>query len=155
MNEAASTQTVPYVPPGHPVRRFVVAIAVVAALLGVVWWSGIGNPHLTIAVIEAGPDGATLLVTNDGRASLDLRALSFDDPRLEGETVDLPRDSISGGASVELAVRFRSLCTPEPQGGYYVALLVTAHTAIGLDRTVSISNVSTIGDLACEVDLPG
>lgn len=149
MNQPSPTQTVPYIPPGHPVRRFVVAIAVVAALLGVAAWSGIGRPHLSIVLIEADAERATVTLTNDGRAPLELRELSFEDPRLEAETVDVPQGSLSGGESVELVVRFQSICTPAPSGGYYIPLRVTARTALGLDRTITAGNVSTIGDLVC------
>jgi hypothetical protein len=150
VNEPTSTQTLPYVPPGHPVRRFVVAIAVVAALLAVVWWSGIGRPDLSVQWRTAGPNSATLVLTNESRSSLDLHEVSFEDPRLEGETVDLPEGSLSGGESLELVVRYQAICTPAPPGGYYLPLRVTAETAIGLERTVNIGNVSTVGNLACD-----
>jgi hypothetical protein len=156
VNQPSSVETVPYVPPGHPVRRFVVALALAAALLGLVWWSGIGRPRISIDRVEASPEGATLTLSNDGRGSLELRALTFEDPRLEGETVELPPGSLGGGESVQLVVRFTAACTPTPSGGYYVPLRVTAHTAIGLDRTITAGDVATIGDLVCHasVDVP-
>jgi hypothetical protein len=156
VNQPVSAATLPYVPPGHPVRRFVVAIVVLAALLGIVWWSGVGRPRLSVEVREVGPGGATIILTNDARTRIDLRAASFEDPRLDGETIDLPSRSLSGGQLVEVTVSFTPLCTPTPPGGYYLPLRVTVHTALGLDRTVDAGNLATIGDLACDAgaDVP-
>ena len=134
-----------------PVRRFVIGVGVIAALLGIVWWSGIGRPSLSVEVTEVSPEGATIILTNDGRTRIDLREASFEDPRLDGEAIDLPDRSLSHGQLVELTVRYTAVCTPAPPGGYYLPLRMEVHTAAGFDRTVTIGNLSTIGDLACDV----
>jgi hypothetical protein len=145
-----------YVPAGHPVRRFVLGIAVVAALLGAVWWSGIGRPLLRVEVREVRPDGATVALTNEGRTTIELRAVAFEDPRLDGESVELPTGSLSSGESVDVRVTYSLQCSPAPDGGYYVPMRVTARTAVGLERTVtaggvdSSNGVAVIGDLACD-----
>ena len=152
MNEPAAA-TVPYVPSGHPVRRFVVGIALIAALLGAVWWSGIGRLSLTVEVIETSPEVATIIVTNSSLTSVDLRNASFEDPRLEGESVELSDETLAGGEAIEVTVRFAAACTPTPPGGYYVPLRITAETVLGLDRTVSAGGIATIGDLVCGTDV--
>lgn len=130
------------------------AIALVAAALGVVWWSGIGAPRISIAFVEANPERAILTVANDGRAAIDLRDATFDDPRLEGETVELPADAIGGGESVELVVRYLATCPPTPKSGYYIPLRITADTVLGLGRTITAGEVGTIGDHVCGKTIP-
>ncbi len=141
-----------YVPPGHPVRWFVLAIGIVAAVLGAVWWSGGGRADLSVEILEVSPDQARLGITNESRSSIELRALHFDDPRLDDEAVDRPPGRLAAGQSVVVVVRYRSACAPTPPGGYWIPLGVTGRTQLGLVRHVDAGDVSGIADLACSVD---
>lgn len=148
MTDHAPTLTT-YAPTGHPVRWFVMALGLATLLLGGVWWSGVGRPRVSVEVTEARPDGATLLLTNAGRAPIELNGLSFDDPRLEGESASVPGVDLGADESVEVLVRYTATCTPAPPGGYYVPIEIDARTAIGLDRTVSAGSIALVGDSVC------
>jgi hypothetical protein len=156
MNESAAP-AIPYIPTGHPVRRFVIGVIVIAALLGIVWWSGIGRPQISAQLgytnREAGHEGATITLTNDGPTTVKLRGASFEDPRLDGETVELPADALAGGETVEIELRFTAACTPTPSGGYYIPLRVTARTALAVDRTITAGDIAGIGDFVCGTDV--
>lgn len=141
--------TAPYVPAGHPVRRFVVGIVVVAVALGALWWSGMGSPRLRVRMTQADASSAVLVVANDSPTAVELRAADFDDPRLDGETVELPDERLQGGQELEVVVRFTSICLPTPPGGYYIPLDLTVRTAAGLERTVNAGNVADLADAVC------
>ena len=112
---------VAFVPTGHPVRRFVVAIVALAITCLVVWWSAVLMPRITVDVEQFNivtRDGV-LLVTNDGPTPVDV-----DGVRVEpGETA---RVAAVVPAECEAPIRVR------------------ARTVAGITRTVE-----TDGLVAC------
>lgn len=141
----------PFVPTGHPVRRFVTAMVVLSALLAAVWWSGVGHPRLAVRVLDAGPDGAVVVLENEGPTSVEVRSISWDDPRLDSEAIALPASELGGREEVELVASFQLVCAPTPPGGYLLPATVTVRTAAGLERVVDAGDLAAVGDRACDV----
>jgi hypothetical protein len=106
-----------FVPVGHPVARFVGVMAVVAALLVAVWWTGVFAARLTVSVTsaqivtQAGPGVATIDVRNRGRVAahvgFELQPSRF----VQDVGAPLPNVATIGGAqTVTVRVRYRIDC---------------------------------------------
>ncbi len=110
------TEPTPLVPSGHAVGRFLVAVAVVCAALGALWWSGWANPRLSVSHVEAVHDPAAgqatlrVEVRNDNRSTVEIRGATFDYPWVDVRSVEVdgtdvarhPRIDAHDAALVEL-----------------------------------------------------
>jgi hypothetical protein len=139
----ATDETV-FVPRGRPVLRFVTALVLFTALLGVIWETGMFNPRLELTVESfqlISPGEAVVNVRNQGRVQARVRVVGLD-----GRLVRLAAPSrevrLSGGASGRLVVRYNVDCaayeagraTPTGETTPVLRLVVRARGPIGPDR---------------------
>ena len=84
-----TTDVAAFVPSGHPVRRFVLVVTAICAVLALVWWSGFANPRVTVSHVASTYDEETgravvrAEVRNANRSALELHAATLDDPWLQ------------------------------------------------------------------------
>ncbi|MEY2475655.1 MAG: hypothetical protein QOG87_970 [Actinomycetota bacterium] len=83
MTDATTATEAVFVPRGRPVARFVVSIALLSAVLVVVWATGLFNPRLTVGFERwerAAVGDATIVVRNESPAAARVRVVDVSDP---------------------------------------------------------------------------
>lgn len=122
--------------PAHPVRWFVGAISGVAAMLLVLWWSGLANPRLEVEAAnpEALGGQVTVDITNNGP----FPASVVGTVPLQGDGGSVPLAApvdVPGGGQAEATVPASADC------GYHtlkILVRLEVRTAIGIHRSVDV-----------------
>jgi hypothetical protein len=133
------TEPPPFVPTARPVRRFVVALAILAVVLVLLWWSAVLAPRLSAVGRQPVPETGTLRfdLHNDGPSSFEVRGVSFGPPvgydgieaesvLVDGHDVASGAADVPSGASVRVDVRVSVDCArlagpyPPPDSSWYI-----------------------------------
>jgi hypothetical protein len=170
MRELVPSEAAPYVPPGHPVPRFVAALVVVALALGVLAVVGPFRPQVAVTSVTWRSDGDRAVVlasiTNDGMQAVTVTGLDGvglrEPPPLLGASGDAalaagvePGPALDGlrldaGETRMLTTVVRPACS------YYVGsggppIEVDVEIVLGLTRTVDAGGfqMGQIADTIC------
>jgi hypothetical protein len=130
----------PYVPPGHPVRWFALAVVATAALLAGGWALGFGAPRARVSADQGSFDRAartgevTFTVRNQGQLQSRLLSVEAGRPGLEvtGVRDPMPR-KVSGGRETHVVVSFKAPCD-QPLGTFDVRIRLRG--PLGIEETV-------------------
>jgi hypothetical protein len=152
-------------PAGHPVRRFVLALATIGGACMVAWWAGLAAPRVTagraVLVQDSPSRGGVMVVElrNDAPLGLDVVRVKVDrDPgvhiltaRVDGHDLAAGPARLGGSAAGRLAVRVTVDCgTPLPSGtGPSDGLRVTFEPPLGVDRTRGAGSLAGLVAQAC------
>ncbi|MEA2704760.1 MAG: hypothetical protein QOD63_2705 [Actinomycetota bacterium] len=147
----------PFVPTARPVRRFVVALAVVAGALVALWWSALLAPRLSVHTLPPDEAGSTMRfeLHNDGPSPLDVRGVTFGQPigydgvevesvLVDGHDVATGPATVAAGQTVGVEVRIAVDCArlagpfPPPDASWYLTdelVGVRVEAPAGTERT--------------------
>ena len=154
-----------FVATAHPVGRFVLAIALLAAACVLVWWAGIVAPRLSATAsptdLGAQRGSVTVVVRNEAPVAFELRGLSADYPgielgpvRVEGHDLSTGSVEVGAGATARVEAQVRVDCrrlradNPDP-GFWYTDELFrfTFGMPIGVERTRTVRVVGALNGL--------
>ncbi len=153
---APMTEATPFVPSGHPVRRFVVVLTAMCAALAALWWSGLANPRLSVSHAQstfdedAGRGTLRAQMRNETRSAVELSGVTFDDPWIHLQSAQIAgadierRPSLRAHDTASLELTFTVDCAAlaepqrlDPTGTIYSdeLLRVRAQATMGGQRT--------------------
>lgn len=159
MNETLTPPTT-FVPPGHPVRRFVLALAVIGAAAVGLWWSALAAPRISTQGASwqydstAGTGTVQFELQNDGPFALQVRSIDLADTQIAitatvagGVDLATAAANVDRGEVVPVVVAFSAPCSAGPFGRIDLdyTLRVTVSTAAGIRRTRTVSGGSFSG----------
>jgi hypothetical protein len=128
------------------VRRFVVVVVVLTVLAGVVWWSGLANPRLSLATPMGSYNGSSGIGTvtgtlrNDAPTPVEIIDAHLESPGLDDVVFASDRDplagsTLDGGDVIAVTLTYRS----DPCGWVFTPvqaqLVVTVRTVTGQEHT--------------------
>lgn len=145
-----------YAPPGHPVRRFLLGLAVLAAALMALSWSGLIAPRLAVVAERATADtGAgrgtmSLSLRNDGPLGIDVVRVGVADGRVtigpvRVDGADLARHAarLGGGRTARLELRYAVDCARLRRGSDRpLPVKITLRTPIGIEVGHTVADTS-------------
>ncbi len=151
--------TTTFVPSGHPVRRFVLALIGLTVVFAALWWSALAAPRLSAGTDASGDaDKGTLQVVlaNQGPFAVEVRQLSLPDGRIavgavsaDGHDLASGPVTLAGGRTASFDVNYTVDC--EATGNHpapAVAVRVTVTTPLGIERTRSVAHTGIL-ERAC------
>jgi len=140
----------PYVPPGHPVRRFVVAVVGVGTAALLLWWSALVAPRLDAAPVSGQAKVASHVgilrveLANRAPTPVDIRSAHVDADGFTSHLVTIDgRSPVDGarlgrGEHAVVIVVYRYESCRALQATRRPVLTIDVRTTLGLHRTRSI-----------------
>lgn len=136
----AQTRTDTFEPSGHPVRRAVIGLVVLTALIVAVWWAGLASPRIDMVGHNGSYDelthegSANVTVVNDGPLAIEIVGVEapteFHDFRLPEQV------RIDAGEQAEVLVEGTIDCAA-PIEFDRVPFDLVVRTAVGIERRMS------------------
>jgi len=163
----SEAETESFVATGHPLRRFLVVLGLLAGSCVALWWAGLAAPRLSAGAGEGRFDTATgrgtlaLALHNDGPLAFEVRGFAADYDgiqlnrvRVDGHDVSTGPADVPGGRTVRVEAELTVDCARLRAGSFDPAFWRTdelfrfaLEMAIGTERSSHRRVVGTLNPL--------